>query len=1421
MFRCMVWAVAVAGLAAGGVLACPGDAGVPSEPQQPPVVPPPVTPAGGHLEEAEGTPPAVPPGLRETSPRGVIEKNGYISIQVNVDENGDNILNDAANEPSIAVDPTNPSRIAIGWRQFDTITDPFRQAGYGYTTNGGYTWTFPGVLEPGIFRSDPVLDADAEGNFYYNSLTSDASGFWCKVFRSSDGGATWDDGVFAQGGDKQWMAIDRTGGVGRGNIYSYWTQAFSICAPGHFTRSYDGGDTYVACEEVLANPFWGTLTVGPDGDLYITGNGFVVLGSSTVQDQVLGLQWDAGGFVDLDGTLVSSAGPNPGGLLGQAWVATDHSTGPHRGTIYVCASVNRFSAADPCDVMFSRSTDGGFTWSSPVRVNDDAGDTGAWQWFGTMSVAPNGRIDVIWNDTRNDPGGYDSELRYSFSEDAGATWSPSEVLSPPFDPHLGWPQQNKLGDYYDMVSDDIGAHVAYAATFNGEQDVYYLRIGETDCNSNGVHDACDVDCGPPGGYCDVEGCGESEDCNSNYIPDECEPDEDCQPNGIQDICDIADGTSQDCQPDGVPDECNIAEGTSQDCNTNGVPDECDIDSGDSGDCNTNGVPDECDIADGVSLDCQPNGIPDECEPDCNTNGVADDCDIADGVSLDCQPDAVPDECQLAGPEASLGRDACPDAEPACTGIVYTGSITEATADGADSCTWYGAAPDKWYHFTPRHSAELTVSLCDSSYNTVLSVHSGCPGTPANTLECNIYACGQQSELTMAVTAGETYWIRIAGLYGETGDYVLELSGPPCEHLGDCNTNGIPDDCDLADGTSLDCQPNGVPDECETDCNTNGIPDDCDLAGGTSLDCQPNGVPDECDLADGTSADCNTNGTPDECDIDSGDSQDCNRNGLPDECDISSGASADGDGNGVPDECEAPILFVDAQATGQGFGTTWTDAYPDLQEALTLVAKPGIAATEIWVAAGTYTPAEPAGDRAASFVLLDGLSLIGGFAGGETSREQSDPLAHPTVLSGDLNGDDTSGGGQTDNAYHVVTVEEAPGGVLLDGFIITGGNASAGTSPHNSGAGVYARLAVVTLRRCHLLGNGAAFGGGVCGNHSELLLVNCLLAGNTAEFGGAMFNDKSDTDLVNCTLGYNTGEYVGGGVYSSSGSQINPWSSILWGNSAAGGQGLAAQIKGGAIQANYCCVQGLSGSLGGVGNIGDDPLFVAAGAAPDGDFHLRPTSPCIDTGDPAGDFGLEPEPDGGRVNMGCYGNTPQAATKGWLSLIGYQLVGKQRVDRTVFDYTLRIKVTNEGEVPLEDVVAELLGVPENVEIIESEVVVGDLGAGATKTSGDTFTIRVDRTTLIAPLWISWDVSYVRDGEDVDGSVGGTLAVDVLGALPGDYDADGDVDLVDFAAWGSCVGGPGQAAGTPCGAFDADQDQDVDLADFADFQAGFTG
>jgi hypothetical protein len=137
---------------------------------------------------------------------------------------------------------------------------------------------------------------------------------------------------------------------------------------------------------------------------------------------------------------------------------------------------------------------------------------------------------VIYNDTRNDPtpGSPNlSELRYTSSLDGGTSWSPSVVISPAFDSFLGWPVQQKIGDYYDMIADDVGTSIAYAATFNGEQDIWFKRIGDYDCNGNGVGDLSDI------------ATGSSPDANGDGIPDECQCLADVDGNGVVDLSDLA------------------------------------------------------------------------------------------------------------------------------------------------------------------------------------------------------------------------------------------------------------------------------------------------------------------------------------------------------------------------------------------------------------------------------------------------------------------------------------------------------------------------------------------------------------------------------------------------------------------------------------------------------------------------------------------------------------------------------------------------------------------------------------------------------------------------------------------------------------------------------------------------------------------
>jgi len=441
--------------------------------------PPLVRKAEFHEEEPDDPPASIAardvPEARSAGAR--VTLGAFTSIQVNVDGAGLNVVGDAANEPSIAVNPTDPTNIVIGWRQFDNVSSNFREAGYGFSTDGGQTWT-AGNLQDGVFRSDPVLDFDRTGDVYYMSLTSITTG---DLWKSTNGGASWGVPVPTPIGDKEWIVLDRTGGLGDGIVHHIWQPSAGCCAPNTFTRSLDGGASFQAPVFVDEQPTFGTLAVDSSGDLFavgVQGDPFIDLGtfviskSTSAKDPGLTPTF-SGQPVDLGGAMQISTGPHPAGLLGQAWVAVDTSGAATDGNVYVLASVDP-PGSDPLDVRLIRSTDGGQTWTAPITVNDDSGDD--WQWFGSLSVAPDGRLDVIWNDTRNSGQANFSELFYAYSYDGGDTWSTNVPVSPMFDSFLGWPNQNKLGDYYQLVSDATGADVAYAATFNGEQDVYYVRV---------------------------------------------------------------------------------------------------------------------------------------------------------------------------------------------------------------------------------------------------------------------------------------------------------------------------------------------------------------------------------------------------------------------------------------------------------------------------------------------------------------------------------------------------------------------------------------------------------------------------------------------------------------------------------------------------------------------------------------------------------------------------------------------------------------------------------------------------------------------------------------------------------------------------------------------------------------------------------
>jgi hypothetical protein len=328
---------------------------------------------------------------------------------------------------------------------------------------------------------------------------------------------------------------------------------------------------------------------------------------------------------------------------------------------------------------------------------------------------------------------------------------------------------------------------------------------------------------------------------------------DCNQNGTLDECDIADGVSADCQRDGIPDECQL---TGNDCNANGIPDDCELASGTANDCQPNGIPDACELASGSSADIDANGVPDECE-DCNANGLPDSIDIANGAE-DCQGDGIPDACQLGGDdEITYRRDdgsaevyVSTDAPNMAWLSQYTileGGERIGAIDIMHALMPIGFPVDVYLWSDPNgdgdptdarvlaHVATKILSPDSGTFERVEleDVYVGEAGTSffvgAIVHNFTLQADYPGAKHTTSVT--NTSWL--VGKYGTIDPNDLsadndeflridDLGGPfvgvwciraVATSTNDCNLNGIPDDCDIADGTSVDADGDGRPDEC--------------------------------------------------------------------------------------------------------------------------------------------------------------------------------------------------------------------------------------------------------------------------------------------------------------------------------------------------------------------------------------------------------------------------------------------------------------------------------------------------------------------------------------------------------------------------------------------------------------------------------
>ena len=282
---------------------------------------------------------------------------------------------------------------------------------------------------------------------------------------------------------------------------------------------------------------------------------------------------------------------------------------------------------------------------------------------------------------------------------------------------------------------------------------------------------------------------------------------------------------------------------------------------------------------------------------------------------------------------------------------------------------------------------------------------------------------------------------------------------------------------------------------------------------------------------------------------------------------------------VTGQVPAATLYVDQNAAPGGDGSGWLSAFQSLQDALD---EAGVG-DEVWIAAGTYFPDEGgsvvAGDRQATFTLKAGMTLYGGFAGGEDSLDDRNWEANPTVLSGEI-------GLEKDSwSLHVVTLA---GSATLDGLTITNGNANGDPSGHSYGGGVLNEEGDrLEIANCIFLNNSASGGGGAVFSSpfsrgsSSITITNSDFRGNSASKGGAIYvsayvsyglfvsnsvfdqnraseggaiytgsTTSASSEVLNTVFTENSALIDGGAIYSSS--DLTATNSVFAANSASRG-----------------------------------------------------------------------------------------------------------------------------------------------------------------------------------------------------------------------------------------------------------------------------
>ncbi len=265
--------------------------------------------------------------------------------------------------------------------------------------------------------------------------------------------------------------------------------------------------------------------------------------------------------------------------------------------------------------------------------------------------------------------------------------------------------------------------------------------------------------------------------------------------------------------------------------------------------------------------------------------------------------------------------------------------------------------------------------------------------------------------------------------------------------------------------------------------------------------------------------------------------------------------------GIPFLAEATIYYVKVDGTGDG--SSWENASGDLQA----IIDAADLHDNIWIAEGTYYPTSCTicneGDRDSSFLISKRVRLYGGFPSAAdcstTSLEDRDWVNHPTILSGDIG----IQGDNTDNAYHVVRINNLTGGYLLkfDGLNIRDGHANGNEEIDKNGAGIHCQDGRFSVINCVFENNIAVENGGAVYNDSNRSCYTsfCTFKDNTANNGAAIFfnslfsNPSTDySPVFNSHFVNNTATDKGGAIHMAPLMHIRIFGCLFHENQAAVG-----------------------------------------------------------------------------------------------------------------------------------------------------------------------------------------------------------------------------------------------------------------------------